>query len=676
MKFTTDWLNEWTKTNADAEALSDLLTSLGLEVDSVEKQDKTTIIDIDLTPNRSDCLSLWGVARDVAAATKQTLKPFDVPLIKETSKTQRKTTLKNPDVCPLYASRVIENINPNATTPDWMLTRLEAAGIKIIHPVVDVLNYVMLDVGQPMHAFDLDQLNGDLTVRFAKKDEQLQLLAEQTVTLQADMLVIADDNGPVAAAGVMGGLNSAVSAETKHVLLESAFFQPDAISGRARRLGLHTDGSHRFERGVDPTLAPRALAYATQLLLDIVGGEPGPVTIAESKKHLPTLNTISFQPDRARALLGANIDDARMHCLLEALGMSIEQGKTAWTITPPTWRFDLAIEEDITEEIARLVGYNQITACPPTFTVTETKVQCTQRQLSKWRQHFADVGYTEVISFSFVDPAAQQILMPDEKTLPVVNPIAPELSSMRLSLLPGLLQTLRRNQKRQQNAVRLFERGVCFHFDNDKLQQPMRIAAVVWGEVAPTQWGQAPRVMDFFDMKGQLEQLLAGISNVQFVPSQQTFLHPGQAADVLIDGECLGWVGAVHPASVQALGLKGPVFAFELADFVLCKGGDVQYQPVSKFPAVQRDLAILVDESVSAQSIQDVVDSVVGKWLNKLDIFDVYQGKGLTPGTKSIGLRLTLQEASRTFTDEEIQDKMAALVDKLQQQLQATLREA
>lgn len=670
MKLSYNWLKEWVDTGLSPDALSALLTCLGLEVDEVGAVGDDHIIDIDLTPNRADCLGVLGIARDVAAVTQNKLNAVDITPVPASTKTTLPITLDAEKVCPRYAGRVIENINPSATTPDWMATRLTASGISLLHPVVDVANYVMITLGQPMHGFDVEKLNKQIIVRFAKDKETLTLLDDQAITLSKDLLVIADDKAPVALAGIMGGLDSSVTENTQHIFLESAFFQPSVIANRARRFGLHTDASHRFERGVDPQLCVQALEYATQLLLDIVGGDAGPVTIAEAQQHIPTQQAVAFRPARAIQLIGHEVAPSKMQSLLEALGCTLETDNDTWKVTPPSWRFDMAIEEDVIEEIARLVGYDNIPAKAPAFS-TEILAQ---PQPAGFRGQLTDLGYTESIHFTFVNPDVQKVLFPEQETLSLSNPIAPELSEMRLGLLPGLLTGLVYNQHRQQTNIRLFEQGVCFMPAKDKLSQEQRVAAILYGDTSPLCWREKSRKADFYDIKGDLETLLTPFADIHFQAASRAFLHPGQSADVMQGESCIGWVGAVHPGCLQTLDIKGPVFAFEVFVDSLTRPKKSQYQAISKFPSVTRDLALVVDDSISAQSICLIIDRVLGKWLNDMEIFDVYQGSGMDPGQKSIALRVTLQASTQTLTDDEINPAIDALVSALQSELNATLR--
>ncbi len=656
---------------ANADVGMDIRKYLGLDDVSIE---------IGLTPNRGDCLSVLGIAREVGVAHAMALNEVEINNV--AIGTQDKFPLKvlAPDACPRYLGRVIKGVNVNATTPLWMQERLRRCGVRSLGPIVDITNYVMLELGQPMHAFDLAKLNGEVCVRMAENNEQITLLDGQEITLSDNTLVIADADVPIAMAGIMGGKDSSVTDDTKDIFLESAFFSPEAIVGRARQYGLHTDSSHRFERGVDFDMPVKAIKRASDLLLQITGGQAGPLIEVNSAADLPVRRAITLRSERINRLLGVDVPAAQVTEILSHLGMKVcEQGKE-WIVTPPSFRFDIVIEPDLIEEVGRIYGYDNIKTTSPIAELSsklDNEIVQSKRRIS---QIMVDAGYQEAITYSFVDPAIQGVLVPTEEGIALANPISADLSVMRTSLWSGLTQALVYNQKRQQSRIRLFEIGVKFLGNVSDICEEKTIAGIVAGSTYPLQWGEKVRNVDYFDVKGDVESLLSlvgGADAFVFTPSAENpALHPGQAAVIYsLEGKHVGWVGAMHPSVAKKLGINGRAYLFELAYDIFDCGVLPKFEDLSKFPAVKRDLALVMDEGVSAKSVQDIIAQSAGEYLTKLELFDVYRGEGIESGRKSLALGLTFQDTSRTLTDDEIEAMITTILGRLTQELEATLRE-
>ncbi|HYQ92476.1 MAG TPA: phenylalanine--tRNA ligase subunit beta, partial [Candidatus Competibacteraceae bacterium] len=525
------------------------------------------IIDIDLTPNRGDCLGMAGVAREVGVLNRCEVSFITADPVVAVIDTVLPVTLSAPADCPRYVGRVIREIDPNAKTPLWMQERLRRAGLRPISPLVDVTNYVMLELGQPMHAFDLHRLTGGIEVRRAQAGETLELLNGNRVDLDPNTLLIADHRGPLAIAGIMGGVASAVDDQTRDVFLESAFFSPTVIAGRARRYGLSTDSSHRFERGVDPQLQVRAMERATRLLLDITGGRPGPIIEAVAPEYLPAEPAIKLRSERIRRLLGLEIDAEQVVEILTRLGMAVADEGDHWLVVPPSFRFDLLSEADLIEELGRIYGYSRLPSRTPLLRMGFHPQPETQVALSRWRETLIQRGFQEAITYSFVDPRFAQALDPERQPLALANPISEDLAVMRTTLWTGLVKALAYNQKRQQTRVRLFEVGLNFQPQAGELMQERYIGGVAYGEALPEQWGKSRRVVDFFDLKADVEALLALTGRPDafaFVAASHPELHPGQTARIDLDGRPCGWLGALHPAVERRLELEGPIYVFEL----------------------------------------------------------------------------------------------------------------
>ncbi len=636
------------------------------------------ILDVSITPNRGDCLSILGLAQDISAMTKTaTETPFFsvvAPSISDTLKIE----LQASEACPHYVGRVIRDVVADAMTPMWMQERLRRAGVRCISPIVDVMNYVMLELGQPMHAFDLAKISGNIVVRYGKAEEQLELLDGQVVQLNTKTLVIADEHKPLAIAGMMGGMESGVTLLTKDIFLESAFFQPVSISRTSRHYKLNSESSYRFERGVDPTLQVRALERATQLILDIAGGTPGPVIEVSEKKYLPTSKEILLRAARISKILGLTIPHQDIESILQSLGFLVDKQAEGWKVTVPARRFDVTIEIDLIEEIARIYGYNKIPQHLPVSRMQMNLLSEKKLSLPILRRALRDKGYQEIVAYSFIDKKIQHMIDPNQSPKELLNPITAEMSVMRTSLWPGLLNTLRYNQNRQQDRMKIFETGLRFVTDKDgSLQQQNVLSGLIWGDMSPSQWGVPQREVDFFDLKGDIEMLLKltlDQTAFEFKPGHHPALHPGQTADIYRGDQYVGTLGTLHPEIAQKLDITGKVGLFEILLLPLEQAALPRFKEISRFPEIRRDIAILVDQGIPATSIQDTIKTVAGDLLQDVVIFDVYQGKGVAEGRKSVALSLTLQHSSRTLVDEEIVALMERIIVILKDKFAAELR--
>jgi len=634
-------------------------------------------IEVDLTPNRGDCLGIAGIAREVGVVNRCSVTGPALDPVAPVIQDEFPVRIDAPEDCPRYVGRVIRGIDPAAPTPLWMQERLRRSGLRSISAVVDVTNYLLLELGQPMHAFDLARLEGGIRVRRARPGETIALLDGSALTLHEDTLVIADEAGAQALAGIMGGLDSAVSEDTRDIFLESAYFTPATIAGRARRYGMATDSSHRFERGVDFELQRRAVERATALLVDIVGGEPGPVIEAAFTEHLPSRAPILLRQARIRRVLGMEVAPETTADILRRLGMGVEAQGQDWRITPPSFRFDMAIETDLIEEIVRILGYEQVPGVPPMAHLQVRPDPESRIGLGHMRRLLVDRGYQEAITYSFVDPVSQSRLDPDPTPIPLSNPISADMAVMRTSLWPGLVKALAYNQNRQQGRVRLFESGLRFTREGEETRQTLALAGVVAGTAYPEQWGEPQRAVDFYDVKADVEALLGlGGSGDAFAfsPARHPSLHSGQTAAISRAGEQVGVLGALHPGLLDTLGLTGPVYLFELSLVAIEAGRLPHFHALSRFPAIRRDIAIIVDEQISAQAVRNCIGQVAPDVLKKLELFDVYRGEGIDSGKKSLALGLTLQHDSRTLTDEEVDGLVTRVVESLNQDLGGTLR--
>ncbi len=634
-------------------------------------------IDVDLTPNRSDCLGIAGIAREVGVLTGCDVTQWPQETVVEQSSKTVNITVDEPADCPRYIGRVIENVNVKADTPLWMQEKLRRSGVRSLGPVVDVTNYVMLELGQPMHAFDLEKISGGVTVRFAKENEKLTLLDGQEVSLTDNTLVIADDSSTLAMAGVMGGEASSVTDNTQHLFLEVAFFNPLVIAGRARAYGLHTDSSHRFERGVDPELPRVAVERATALLLDIVGGQAGAITETVSTPNLPETRIINLRSARIKRVLGITIEAGQVEDWLTRLGLMVDANAEGWQVTVPSFRFDLAIEVDLIEELGRLYGYDKLPETRPQGTVLTTDISEHTLATHRLQSLLVDRGYQEAITYSFGDPKIQQYLAVEgEQAIKLANPISADLSVMRTSLWPGLIQALAYNLNRQHDRVRLFEVGRSFKGTQDNVEQHRQIAGVVCGSRYAEQWAEKQHPVDFFDIKADVEALLdlGGNESIHFVSQQHSALHPGQSARIYQGDEAIGWIGALHPRLNKPLEVNTKVFLFELTLSSVLKAKVPAFTPLSKFPEIRRDLALLVDTTVTAGEIEHCLNRVRSDILKSIQLFDVYSGVGVEADKKSIAIAFKLQHMERTLTDEEVDTVIQKVTELLNQQLGATIR--
>jgi phenylalanyl-tRNA synthetase beta chain len=638
------------------------------------------IIEIDLTPNRADCLGIRGVAREVGVLNQL---PVSTPVIEPVVASidaQQAVVLDASEACPRYLSRVIQGVDLSQASPLWLQEKLRRSGIRSIDPVVDVTNYVLIELGHPMHAFNAASIEGNIHVRYANEGEQITLLDESEVTVNTNTLVIADEQKALALAGIFGGLHSGVTLDATDIVLECAFFAPDAILGKARQYGLHTDASHRYERGVDPALQETAMERATQLLLDIVGGQAGPVVVAEDPAHIPQAQTIVLRNARLSRVIGVEFASEQVTEILQRLGFSTEFDNAQWTVTVPAYRFDITIEEDLIEEVARVFGYNNIPNEAPRGQLTMLPRSESTLSLNSLKSVLLQQGYDEAITYSFVDPKKQHALFPGTQGMVLPHPISADMSVMRVSLITGLLDTVAYNQKRQQARVRVFEAGLRFVPDSDSdngvSQQPM-LAGAVAGKLTDEHWQGAPGV-DFFAVKGDVERLLSltgQADDFSFVPSKQPHLHPGQSADIVFAGKVVGFVGAVHPQFQKLLGLQSRTFVFELVQSALIERVLPKAQSISKFPSNKRDLAMVVDEDVSFAQIKESVEKVGVNQLVDLRLFDIYRGEGIVEGCKSMALTLTFSDPTKTMEEAEIQAGLDAVIRVLSDSLGATLRD-
>ncbi|MEO3986641.1 phenylalanine--tRNA ligase subunit beta [Plesiomonas shigelloides] len=638
-------------------------------------------IEIGLTPNRADCLGMLGIAREVGVLNRLPVTEPQISPVAASIDNVMPIKVSAPDACPRYLGRVIKGIDANATSPLWMQEKLRRCGIRSIDPVVDVTNYILLEMGQPMHAFDHAKIDGGIVVRMAEEGEKLTLLDGNEVTLRADTLVVADHSRPLAMAGIFGGEYSGVTAETKDVLLECAFFSPLSITGRARAYGLHTDSSHRFERGVDYAVQNKAMERATALLLEICGGEAGPVVDVTSAAHLPQAATITLRRSKLDSLIGYHVEDDVVTDILTRLGCQVSKTAEGWTAVAPSWRFDMEIEEDLVEEVARIFGYNNIPNEAPLAELRMNDHREANLPLKRVKAALVDKGYQEAITYSFVDPKVQALLHPGEEAMILPNPISVDMSAMRLSLWSGLIGAAVYNQNRQQPRVRIFESGLRFVPDaaaENGVRQEVMLAGLLTGNRSNEHWGQESKTVDFFDMKGDLEavlELTGRLDDVKFEACSNPALHPGQSAALVLDGEQIGFIGALHPELERKLDLNGRTMLFEVLWDKISQRTITSAQSISRFPANRRDIAIVVDESVSAQNIIDECRKVGGNQLVGVNLFDVYRGKGVNDGSKSLAISLTLQDTSRTLEEEEIANAVSGIVEALKVRFQASLRD-
>lgn len=637
------------------------------------------ILEVDITPNRSDCLSILGIARDVGALYDLELKVKSIAVTEISTENSLSVHLEDGKDGPLYCGRIINNINSASTTPSWMKMKLLRSGIRPIHPVVDVANFVMIELGQPMHAFDLNAIDGDIVVRLAKNNETLELLDGQKINLDDSVLVIADEKTPLALAGIMGGNNSAVTENTTDIFLESAYFNPITISGVARRFGLNSDSSSRFERGIDPNLPALALERATQLLLDIVGGNAGPITFVSEAQHLPEKKKIYFNPERVLKLTGIKIAKDDMLKLFGNLGFKVSVlEESNWLVISPSYRVDINEEVDLIEEIIRLHGYDKLPSKNISNSLNRGSISFVEDTLSQIASFLNARGYSETISYSFVDPELQNVLFPKDNPLVLQNPISKNLSQMRVSLIPGLLASMVYNVHRQQNSFKLFETGTTYHLVNNNCTESLVIGGLITGNPASLNWIQEKRVFDFYDLKGDVEALFDAfnLEDIQYVVNEHPALHPGKTAEVLLAGKSIGWIGAIHPRLKDALDLETEVFVFELSLDAFKESKVHAYKNISKYPKIRRDLSFLLDKNIESKQIESAILEVVSKDLLKsFDVFDVYVGENIPKDKKSIALALTLQDDQRTLIDKDVNDLMEVVIKQLTDKFSIILRD-
>lgn len=640
------------------------------------------IIDVDLTPNRADCLSMAGVAREVGVINKVAVQGPSIEPVAASINDTPTIDVQATDACPRYLGRIIKGVNVKAATPLWMVEKLRRGGVRSIDPVVDITNYVMLELGQPMHAFDLAQINGGIVVRMASNNEKLTLLDGQEIEVADNTLVIADHKQALALAGVMGGENSGVNENTQDIQLEAAFFAPLAIANRARQYGLHTDSSHRFERGVDFELPTKAIERATALIIEICGGQAGPVVEAGDVAKLPKREAVSLRASRLERVLGAAIPAAEVTEILTRLDLNVEITAEGWKVTAPSFRFDIAIEPDLIEEVARIYGYENLPSASLSAETPLARVPENRLGVRELRRLLVARGYNEAITYSFIAPELQKALDPEHAPIALLNPISAEMSVMRTNLFAGLAQAVSYNLKRQQSRVRLFETGLRFVPQADgELVQTSTLALAITGPRANKSWADSSEMADFFDLKGDLEGLFARVgkaSDYRFVPATHPALHPGQCAQIekRVAGEwqAIGIMGALHPSLNKTIGIKQPLFLAQLDLEPVLEVKVPNFKELSKFPEMRRDLALVLDKNIPVEDVFSNIRQVAGENLTKLNVFDVYSGKGIDLERKSLALGLTFQHPSRTLTDEEINDSVQAILTQLEKSLGATLR--
>ncbi|MDR6797139.1 phenylalanine--tRNA ligase subunit beta [Acinetobacter calcoaceticus] len=635
------------------------------------------VIDISITPNRGDCFSIRGIAREISVINKLEMIEPVINTVVATIADEKKVVIST-EGAPRYLGRVVKNVNVKAATPEWMQQALSRSGIRTHSILVDVTNYVLMELGQPMHAFDLSKIEGTVHIRQATQQEKLQLLNDQEVELQEDIMVIADDQKALAIAGIMGGLASSVTDDTTDIFLESAFFAPLAIAGRARRFGLHTDSSQRYERGVDFELPLIAMNRASQLIQQLAGGEFGPITVAEKTDLLPKREAIELKQAQVDQLLGYQVAAEFITDALTRLGCEVTvKAEGEWSVVPPSHRYDMAIYQDLIEEVARIDGYDNIQISLPSMDVKFAKYQ-DRFELAELRQTIVTLGYQEAISFSFADAKLEKQLNPEVKPLMLANPISSDLAAMRSTLLSSLIPCVQYNLNRQQSRVRFFEFGLRFDYQNAKsiedLQQTPTLALVAVGSQAPESWHAKPQPMDFFDFKGEVEEILAaGRVSVEYVRSERAWLHPGQSADILVDGKSIGYLGRLHPSLENELDLS-TTWVAELDQTAVLQSYVSNFTELSRFPSVRRDIALLISDNINVRDIQQLIEQTGGELLDSTWLFDVYTGQGVEDGKRSLAFALLWQHPSRTLEDAEIKSGMDNIIQVLENTYQATLR--
>lgn len=649
---------------------------VGLNIREYLKLDDN-VIDISITPNRGDCFSIRGIAREIAVINQLQMNEPEIKSVDATITDEKKVVIST-EGAPRYLGRVIKNVNVKAATPEWMEQALARSGIRTHSILVDVTNYVLMELGQPMHAFDLAKIEGTVEVRQAKPQEKLQLLNDQEVELQEDVMVIADDQKALAIAGIMGGLASSVTDDTTDIFLESAFFAPLAIAGRARRFGLHTDSSQRYERGVDFELPLIAMNRASQLIQELAGGEFGPITIAEKSDLLPKREAIELKQAQVDQLLGYQVAADFITDALTRLGCKVTvKAEGEWSVVPPSHRYDMAIYQDLIEEVARIDGYDNIQISLPSMDVQLAKYQ-DRFEIAQLRQTVVTLGYQEAISFSFADAKLEKQLNPQVNPLMLANPISSDLAAMRSTLLSSLIPCVQYNLNRQQSRVRFFELGLRFDYQNaasiQDLKQIPTLALIAVGSREPESWHAKPQPMDFFDFKGEVEEVLAaGRVKVEYVRSERTWLHPGQSAEILVDGKSIGYLGRLHPSLENELDLS-TTWVAELDQAAVLQSYVSNFTELSRFPSVRRDIALLISDNINVRDIQQLIEKTGGELLDSTWLFDVYTGQGVEESKRSLAFALLWQHPSRTLEDAEIKSGMDNIIQVLENTYQATLR--
>lgn len=652
----------------DAPLGTDLRNYLGLD---------DSVIEISVTPNRADCLGIAGIAREVGLLNNLAVNTPTVARVPESTADIVAVNVHAGDCCPRYVGRVITGVDVSRPSPIWLQERLRRCGMRTIDAVVDVTNYLLLELGQPMHAFDRGKLRGGIEVRMAASGESIELLDGQSIALRPDTLVIADSEGPLAIAGIMGGEQSAVSTTTRDIFLEAAFFAPNPLAGKARSYGLHTDSSHRFERGVDFLLQVEAMERATRMLVDIVGGEVGPIQEVVSLEHLPTRSDVILRAARIEKVLGFALATSEVERILSGLGLGMTATRDGWTCAVPSWRFDITIEADLLEEVARVYGYNRLPVThirADLIMPARPEAELSSRYL---RRHLSARGYREAITYSFVDPELQRVFDPEQEPVTLRNPMSADMAVMRTSLLPGLVRAVLHNTNRQQPRVRLFETGLRFVPGGSGLRQVPTLAMVCTGQRFAESWAVPGDVTDFFDLKGDLESLLVltrTSGDFAFEACSRPAFHPGQSARLTRKGQVVGFVGTLHPTVGAELGLNASLYLCEINLAVLLEGIIPEFKELSKFPEIRRDIAVVVDKSVLAAGLMDDVRVAAGTYLTDLRLFDVYTGKGIDPKRKSLALGLTFRDQSRTLGDEDVNLAVGQVIDLLEKNYNAELR--
>ncbi len=649
-----------------------------LDPESSVGEDVRQALDLDdnifaltLTANRGDCLSLLGIAREVAAITGSELCVPPVTAVGSALPDKLNITLSAPDMCPRYTGLIIRGVDSAARTPDYIVRRLERSGIRAISAIVDLTNYVMLEIGQPMHAFDLAKLTGGIDVRFARKGEKLKLLNGQMLELAPDMLVICDAGGPVALAGIMGGESTAVASDTRDLFLESAFFSPKAVAGKWRQLGFTTDACHRFERGVDYQSSRHGIERLCQLITQVCGGQPGKIN--DVVTSLPARQQVQLRLPRVQRVLGMQVGAERIREILARLNMPASQSGEVLSVTPPSYRFDIAIEEDLIEEIVRIEGYEKLPATLPEATAGMLSMPEERLDMSRLRQLMVARDYQEVVTYSFVDESWERDFAGNDSPVRLANPIAEQLSVMRSSLLGSLVECMRFNANRKQSRIRLFEISRVFAARSDGFDQPLKLGAIACGSAAPEQWGSEKRAVDFFDLRGDLETLFAPRA-LQLRVNSHPALHPGKSAAVLIDGATVGWIGELHPGLRQRYDIQEPVVAFEVDTDAALSRPLPAYQEYSKFPLVRRDIAIEIAEEVPAQTLLEAMKQGASALVSDIEVFDQYRGKGIEKGKKGLAFRVLLQDTQKTLTEAEVDNAVEGLREILEREHGAKLR--